>query len=352
MNLRRITAIMKKDITSGMGRTFFILALVVPVLMTLIINLIFGKLFSEKPTLAVVDEGRSKVISKIKELDSVIIEEVEDKQDLKKKVKDGAIDGGIIIPKYFDRDLNENKLPRVDIYIGGESLASNRMVLASSLAEILREESGQKLPIKITEIPLGESAELPIKVKIIPLIVMYAIFIGGTTLPSALIVDEVSKRTISAVATTPASLGELIAAKAIIGFLTSFAMGLSILIMNQIFTGNIWLLILFMALGALFSVELGITIGGFSKDMTTAWTYVKLVGFFAFMPVILGFFPQVPDWISQIFPTYYLIEPILDITQHSARFADVWLDALILFIFILFFLIFAFFGERKIASRA
>jgi len=352
MSLRRITAIMKKDVSSGMGRTFFILALVVPVLMTLIINLIFGKLFSEKPTLAVVDEGRSKIVSKIKELDSVIIEDVEDKQDLKEKVQDGAIDGGIIIPKYFDRDLNENKLPKVEVYIGGESLASNRMVLASSLAEILREEAGQKLPIKITEIPLGESAELPIKVKIIPLLVMYAIFIGGTTLPSALIVDEVSKRTISAVAITPASLGELLAAKAITGFLTSFAMGISILIMNQIFTGNVWLLILFMALGALFAVELGITIGGFSKDMTTAWTYVKLVGFMAFMPVILEFFPQLPDWISQIFPTYYLIGPIIDITQHGAQFADVWLDALILFIFIIFFLIFAFFGERKIASRA
>jgi ABC-2 type transport system permease protein len=351
MSLGRILAIIRKDFTGGLGRTFFILAVVVPVLMTLVINLIFGRLFAEKPTLAVVDEGHSEIGAKIKRLDSVIIEEVEDEQDLREKVKNGAIDGGLILPKYFDEDLDKNKLPEVEINIGGESLASNRMVLASSLAELVRKEAGQKVPVDIIETSLGKEAELPIKVRVIPLLVLYAIFIGGCTLPAAMIVDEVQKRTISAVTITPATLGELLSAKAIVGFLTSFVMGIVILVMNQVFTGNVWLLLIFMLLAAIFAVEIGLTIGQFSKDMTTAWTYVKLIGFLVFIPALLFFFPQVPEWVSKLFPTYYLFNPIIEITRHAAEFADVWLDALILLGFDIFFVVFVLLGKRRMALR-
>lgn len=351
MSFRRILAIMRKDISSGLGRTFFVMALVVPVVMTLIINLVFGRFFTEKPTLAVVDEGHSRIVEKIEDLDTVIIGEAKDEKDLREKVKNGDLDGGVVLPKYFDEDLDKHKLPEVEIYIGGESLASNRMVLASSLAELLRKEVGQKLPIEIIETPLGKAVDIPIRVKVIPLLILYAIFIGGATLPTVLLVDEVTKKTVSAVTITPASLGELIWAKAIVGFLTSFAMGIAILVMNQIFVGNVWLLIIFMVLGAIFAVEMGLIMGSISKDMTIAWTYVKLLGMFAFMPALLAFFPQVPDWVSQIFPTYYLINPIIGITQHAAQFADVWLDALILLLFDIFFIVFVFLGSKRMAAR-
>ncbi len=351
MSPRRIGAIIRKDFMGGLGRTFFILAVVVPVLLTLVINLVFGRFFTEKPTLAVWDEGHSEVSAKIKRLDSLIVKEVEDKRDLKEKVKNGAIDGGLVVPKYFDEDLDKNKLPEVEVYIGGESLASNRIVLASSLTDVIRKEAGQKVPIDIIETPLGKEAELPIKVKVIPLLILYAIFIGGCTLPTAMIVDEVQKRTISAVTITPATLGELLSAKAIVGFFTSFGMGMVILVINQVFMGNVWLLIIFMLLGAILAVEFGLTIGQFSKDLTIAWTYIKLVGLVLFVPALLLFFPQVPDWVSQIFPTYYLFNPIIEITQHAAEFADVWLDALILLAFNIFFVGFVLLGKRRLALR-
>ena len=348
MSIRRIGAIIRKDFRGGLGRTFIIMAVVVPILMTLLINLIFGRLFSEKPILAVWDKGDSEIAAKIKDLDSVIIEDAESEEQLREKVKNGTIDGGIILPNNFDEKLKNNELPEVIAYIGGESLASNRLVLAASLADIMREEAGQEVPIDIIETSLGKEVELPIKVKVIPLLILYAIFIGGCTLPTAMIVDEVQKKTISAVTITPATLGELLLAKAIVGFLTSFVMGLVILAINQIFIGNVWLLVIFMLLGAVFAVELGLTIGQISKDLTIAWTYVKLIGFLAVMPAILLFFPQVPEWISQIFPTYYLFNPIIEITQHAAEFADVWVDALILLAFDIAFVALVLLGKRKL----
>lgn len=179
MSPRRIAAIVRKDFKGGLGKVFFILAVVVPILMTLVINVVFGRFFIEKPTLAVIDEGHSEVSVKIKSLESVIIKEVEDKEQLKERVESGAIDGGLILPKDFDEKLKQNKLPEVKVYISGESLASNRSVLIAALADLLRKEAGQKLPIEIIETPLGKEADLPIKVKVIPLLIIYAILIGG-----------------------------------------------------------------------------------------------------------------------------------------------------------------------------
>lgn len=351
MNIKRILAIIRKDFSGGLGKTFFILAIVIPILMTLMVNLIFGRLFVGKPTLAVIDKGDSKITNKVKNLQSVIMKDVENEEQLKERVESGAIDSGLVLPEDFDQKLKNSELPKVKIYIGGESLASNRVVLAASLAELLREEAGHELPIDIVEVPLGKEAEIPIKAKIIPLLIMYAIFIGGCTLPVALIIDEAEKRTVSAVTITPATLGELLTAKAIVGFTTSFVMGIVILIINQVFIGNVWLLVIFMILGAFFSVELGLIIGTLSRDLSTAWTYVKLLGFFIALPALLYFFPQVPGWVSKLFPTYYLFNPIIEITQHAAGLGDVWFDILIFLFFDIFFILFVFLSKRRMAKR-
>ncbi len=351
MNIKRISAIIHKDFSGGLGKTFFIIAILVPIIMTLFVNLIFGKFFLGKPSLAIIDRGHSEITAKIENLESVIIKDVENEEQLKEKIESGAIDAGIVLPPDFKDKLEKKELPKVKFYIGGESLASNRITLAASLADLLREEVDSELPIEITEITLGEEADLPMKVKVIPLLIMYTIFIGGCTLPAALIVDEIEKRTVSAVTITPATLGELLSAKAIVGFLTSFIMGIVILLINQIFIGNIWLLIIFMLLGSIFAVELGLIIGSISKDLTTAFTYVKTLGFFIFLPAIFYFFPQVPDWVSKLFPTYYLFNPIIEITQHAAAFRDVWKDILILLSFNVLFVFFVSLAKRKLALR-
>lgn len=354
MNLRRITAMIWKDITGGAGRTFFIMAIVVPIIMTLLVDLIFGKLFVEKPTLAVIDKGNSQVVRDLKKEKSIIVKDTEDvknEEEMKEKVESGAIDGGLILPEDFDLKLEESKIPKVTVYIGGESHASNRMVIASVLADVFRNVAGQELPIKLVEVSLGDEAELPIKIRVIPFLIMYAIMIGGMTLPAALIVDEFQKRTVTAIAITPASLGEFLLGKAIIGFAMSFIMGVVILIINQVFIGDVWLLLLFIVLAAFLAVDFGLIIGEFSKDLNTAWTYVKLIGLLAIVPAMFYWFPQVPEWVYKIFPTYYLMNPIMEISQGGATFSDIWFDALILLAFNFLFIIPVIIGKRRMAEK-
>ncbi len=34
-------------------------------------------------------------------------------------------------------------------------------------------------------------------------------------------------------------------------------------------------------------------------------------------------FPEIPQWIARIFPTYYLIQPVIEITQEGGGLASV-----------------------------
>ncbi len=73
MSLSRIVSIARKDITGSTWSVLIVFAVIIPIVMTLLINLVFGSFFLGKPTLAVIDEGESALGQRIAELDSVLI---------------------------------------------------------------------------------------------------------------------------------------------------------------------------------------------------------------------------------------------------------------------------------------
>ncbi len=59
MSLKRVSILLGKDLIHGPKNFIFVMALVAPVLISLLLSLIFGTLFTEKPKLGIADEGSS-----------------------------------------------------------------------------------------------------------------------------------------------------------------------------------------------------------------------------------------------------------------------------------------------------
>ncbi len=100
-------------------------------------------------------------------------------------------------------------------------------------------------------------------------------------------------------------------------------MGLIILALNQAFGGQPGLLVLMLALGAVMAAELGLILGSLVKDMSSLFAVWKSGGILLFGPAIIYLFPEIPQWIGQIFPTYYLVEPVVRISQQGGGWSDV-----------------------------
>ena len=54
-----------------------------------------------------------------------------------------------------------------------------------------------------------------------------------------------------------------------------------------------------------------------------------IIGVFIVLHGLVHLFPPIPPWIGKIFPTYYVIIPVMEFIEVSASFSNVALDVFI-----------------------
>jgi len=319
-----------KEFWQGPRGFIFIWAVVLPIVLSLVLTLIFGTLFSEKPKLGIVDEGSSKLVTMSKELDSVVYKEYGTVSEIKQAVESGVVDMGLVLPDNFDSSVIQGKETELTAYVWGESLAKNRTILQVTVADLLRKMAGQEAPVEIEAITMGDEEIIPWNDRLLPLIVLMAVFLSGLFLPATSVINEKEKKTLDALVITPTSIEEVFMAKGLLGIILSLFIGVVVLVLNQAFGVQPLLLVMLLALGAIMAGEIGLICGALIKDVTTLFAVWKSGGILLFGPAIIYMFPQIPQWIGRIFPTYYLLQPIVDISQRSGNWSDIALNVFIL----------------------
>jgi ABC-2 type transport system permease protein len=330
MNLKRIGILLNKDIIKGPKDFLFIYALVGPVVISLVLTLVFGSLFSSLPRLAVLDEGVSRLPGLIAELDSVTATVYDSPAALETAVTDGKADIGITLPSGFDGRLAGGETVEISAFVWGESLARTRAVLTAVIAEETRSLAGREIPVEIVTTALGDAEEIPWGDRLLPLVVIMAVVMGGTMVPATSLVDEKMKRTLRALAITPTTLWDIFLAKGLMGAILGTFTGVLILDINQAFGAQPWLLVGVLALGSLLAAALGVVFGAIVKDITTLFALLKGIGILLYAPAFVYMFPGIPQWIGRIFPTYYILNPVVEISQQGAGWAEIAPEVFIL----------------------
>ena len=346
MSARRVGVLLAKEFTRGATNFIFIFALVVPIVFSLVLNLLFGSFFSGKPKLGVADLGSSNLVTQAQAVDSIIVTEYESDAALREAVQVGAVDLGLTLPANFDTAVQTGESVEIEAYIWGESLMQDRAILGTSIAVWIRTIAGQEKPVEIVTTTLGDGA-VPWQERLLPFVVLITLMIGGIMVPATSLVEEKMKRTLTAVTTTPTSIGEVYLAKGLLGVIIGIVMGVVILAMNRAFGSQPLLLVGLLALGGVMASTFGILLGILLKDINSLFATIKGIGILLYAPAIVYLFPTLPEWVARIFPTYYIIGPIVDVTQQGATFGDVAPDlAILLAIILLLVGIVAFLSRR------
>lgn len=335
MSLRRVGVLLGKELVRGPRNFIFIFALVMPVVISLVLSLLFGTFFSGKPKLGVADAGDSQLVTQAQAMDSIIVNEYESDAALREAVATGVVDMGLVLPVGFDTAVQTGESVELSAYVWGESLLNDRAILGTSMAVWIRAIAGQEKPVEIVATTLGDETAVPWEDRLLPFIVLLTIMIGGIMVPATSLVDEKMKRTLTAVTTTPASVGEVYLAKGLLGVILGVVMGVIILAMNRAFGSQPLLLVALLALGGMMASAFGILLGMLLKDINSLFATIKGIGLLLYAPAIVYLFPSLPEWVGRIFPTYYVIGPIMEVTQQGASFADIALDVAILVAIIL-----------------
>ena len=123
--------------------------------------------------------------------------------------------------------------------------------------------------------------------------------------------------------------GKTATGKAILGVVLAMLMGWVTLALNDAFGGELIAVTAFLLLGAVMLVELGLILGCWAKDSNALFSAVKAGGILIVAPVIFFLFPDLPQWISQLFPTYYFLSPIFEMATAGTVFNDHWVEMLV-----------------------
>ena len=330
MSVARVGVLLGKEFLQGPKNLIFVWAVIAPVAISLVISLAFGTLFNDKPTLGIADRGDSKLASIARGLDSIVVREFASVSDIVQATESGAIDMGVLLPEDFDSAMVEGRQTPITAYVWGESLAKHRVILGVTLADLLRGVTGVEPPVEIESVTLGTTLSIPWEDRLLPIIVLFAVLISGIMLSATSLINEKERRTLEALIVTPTSMAEVFAAKGLLGAILSVSMGIVILILNQAFSSHPVLLVLVICLGAIMAAEFGLILGAVTKDFTTLFAIWKMVGILFFAPGIIQLFPDLPQWAGRVFPTYYIVQPVIEISQRGGGWAEVAIDVLVL----------------------
>ena len=222
MSLKRVGVLLGRGIIQGPKGFLFIMAIVAPIILSLVVSLVFGTLFNDTPRMGIVDEGDSRLLAIANEYHSVITVEYDTDAELRQAVESGAVDIGMVLPPDFDNAVTQGLEADVTAYIWGEGQIEDFAILEINVFSMLQQLAGREAPVNIETITLGEGAGVPWNDRLLPFIVLT-------------VVTEKERKTLTALAATPATLGEIFISKGVIGAVLSLFMGVVILVINHAF---------------------------------------------------------------------------------------------------------------------
>jgi ABC-2 type transport system permease protein len=328
MSLTRTFRVLGKEFRMGPRSPIFAWVLFLPVMFTLVLQVTFGSLFDPQPRLGIVDEGSSTITTAVQGMEGIDLALLDNAEELKTRVEGNDLDAGLVLPTGFDDQVRSGARPPLEFYVGGESLASNRIILAVTTIDLVREIEGTPPPVNVEVVALGDEG-LPIDVRLVPFIMMYALVVAAVFLPAFSIADEREKGTINALIVTPVKLSEIITAKGILGVILALAMTVFTLFLNGALGAEPFALLVVLLVGAVLCAEIGLIFGAASKDVNSVFALIKGTGILLIGPTVFYIWPDWPQWIAKLFPTYWVINPIFEVSLNNAGLGDVWVELLI-----------------------
>lgn len=323
MSGRRVLLIMGKDLRMGPRSPMVLYGLLVPFVLTALIQLVFGSLFDPQPRLGIVDHGASRITAALADTGGIEVSRIDDPEELRRRLGSHDLDAGLVLSADFDDRVRAGARPPLELFVGGQARAADRIVLAVTAIDLIRRVEGTPPPVEVTVTPFGGTA-LPIAARLTPLLVMYALIIVGVYLPALSLAEEQAHGTLLALSVTPARLGEVVAAKGIAGFILAAVMSLATLWLNGALRGGTLQLAVVLLLAAALCAQLGLVYGTAAKDPTALYALMKGTGFLLVGPTAFYLFPHWPQWIPKLLPTYWIINPVFEVTLNGAGLDEVW----------------------------
>jgi len=325
MSIRRVWSLITGDLRLGFRSPVILWVLIMPFIITFLMQVVFVALFDPEPRVCIYDSGESDITMTLERVEGIRFSRAGSPEELEMYIENNNADIGLVIEDGFDQAVKEGQKPELEYFFSGGSLASNRIIISLLVLDVLREVENRETPVEVVLQTADEEETIPLTRKLIPAIVLFVLIITGIFVPAFLLVEEKEHGTMRALLITPVTVSDILFSKALLGFAMTVTMCFITLGLNGALSGKPLALLASIVCGTVVCNAIGIIYGTLAGNVKTLYTLVKSLNILLAGPILFYLFTGLPQWIAKIFPTYWFIDPLYSITLKGADFSDVWL---------------------------
>lgn len=337
MNLGIVSAITRKDLVDAIRHRYLLTALVTPLFVALLFRVLLPGVNSANVlTVVVHDAGGSGLVAELRKAPQIGVVEVATADAAAAEVEKRKAIGGLVVPSNFDADIAAGRQPELTVYLNNEKTVFEQAAFRRLVDQMVRSFARQPEPVRLTWIDIDKKPNelrrrgTGLDQLLLPLLLILTLGMTGAFVVPLLIVEEKEKRTLDFLLSSPASLKEIIAGKAVTGVAYTLLIAGLLLGINRHFIRNWSLTSLTIVLGMLFVVGVGLVLGSLLKNTMQVNTWASFV-----LIVLLG--PSFPslgitawfDKAMRLIPTYYLTEA-LKLSMAGTVTSQLWIHLAVL----------------------
>lgn len=255
--------------------------------------------------------------------------------EVREAVENKDIEAGLVFEEDFIQRVAAGEATSVTIYVRANLPEEITGAMQSMVRELSYAVAGYQLPITEPEeelVIVGEDRagdQIPFRERMKPLYAFMVLVLEAVSL-AALISSEVQERTVTAILSTPARVGDVLVAKGILGTAIAFTETMLILILIQALGPSPLIVVVTVLFGAILVTSVAMIAGSAGKELMSTMLLGMVMLLPLAVPAFAVLFPGEPAaWVKAL-PSYGIVQIVFDVTVLGAGWADILRPLLIL----------------------
>jgi ABC-2 type transport system permease protein len=330
-----VRSIIKKDLNELSKDRLWISLSAIGLIFYVAIFWLLPSTVNESITVGIYQSGLDRVLPKElleAEEEGIEVVQYESSERLKAAVA-GEIDTqkeiriGIDFPDDFLFKTSLRQKTIIRVYVRAGVPEEIKRAMSSMVREIAYLISGDGLPVTEPDeqtVVLGEDRignQVPFRDKMRPMLVFFILMVETFALAS-LIAGEVQAKTVAAVLVTPARVGDVLAAKTMLGTLLAFAQAVILLLALNALGKNVLLLLCIVLLASMMVAGLAMITGSAGKDFMGTLLYGMIFMMLLVIPALTVLFPGLASPWVKILPSYGIVKGMLVTTIYGKGWGE------------------------------
>jgi ABC-2 type transport system permease protein len=342
MHPRIILAIARKDALDLWLNKATLGGLLAPIVLSLVYLLIGKVVGSTTTNILVYNPGNSKVAQVVNAFQNIQVTQAGSSEEVSTTFSSIAPKGathysaGLVVPTGFDASLAAGQRPQLQLFFDGKTVNTQTQVLVeAAIINYCRTVSSPTPPVDlVTSVinqPTNTNSGVALTKFYASLILLVSLMVGITFMPQ-LLIEEKEKKTLRMLMVSPASFADMLFGKLIIVLIYQFILTGVVMAIQDAFTGQVGMVVLYALLGGIFSLSLGLLLGSLFNTVSAS---SAAVGPVAIIFIIAGIFVgPLGDMLSSspvtrivhFLPTYYIAEGVWNATNSLGTLSSNLLD--------------------------